>query len=462
MGGQNQADNERAWPSAGYAWYVAMVLSLAYMVSFVDRQILTLLVAPIQADLAISDTQISLLQGLAFALFYGVLGVPIARLADRKSRRNIILAGIVTWCLMTALCGAARNFAQLFAARVGVGVGEAALSPPAYSLLADYFPPDRLARATGLYSLGVYAGAGVALLVGGAVIELIAHLPPVSLPLVGEMRPWQSVFVLVGLMGLPVALLVATIREPLRRDHAPVAPEFERGQLSAYMKENGRLILSLMVGFSLLGMVIVGFMSWVPTFLIRVHGWTAGEVGMRYGVVLLICGSIGAFGGGWISDMWQRAGASDAPLRTTFLAGLIALPFAAFGPLLPQAEYALAAIAVATLLLSAPVGLAAAALQMSVPNRLRAQVTAIYFLVGAIIGTGLGPTAVALATDYLFADPKAVGKSLALAAGALLPPGLAALSFAFVPFRKIRSGQALASRSEHIVKIQLTSVDNPA
>lgn len=445
------SSNDVPWPSPAYAWYVASVLSLAYMVSFIDRQILTLLVAPIQADLSISDTQIGLLQGLAFALFYCVLGIPIARLADRKSRRNIILAGIVTWCLMTALCGAARGFWQLFAARVGVGVGEAALSPPAYSLLADYFPPERLARATGLYSLGVYAGGGIALLVGGAVIEAIARMPPLVAPLIGEMRPWQTVFVLVGLIGLPAALLVATIREPLRRDHGGAvatdqAPDVGRAELFAYLGANPRLLIGMTTGFSLLGIVIIGFISWVPSFLMRVHDWTAGEVGLGYGLMLLICGAAGAFGGGWIADARQSAGVSDAPLRTAFFAGLIALPFAVAGPLLPSAGLALAGIAVATLLLSAPVGLAAAALQLSVPNRLRAQVTAIYFLVVALIGTGLGPIIVALATDYLFADPRAVGRSLSLVAAALTPFGLGALFLAFAPFRRIRADQRAQPR----------------
>ena len=177
---------EAPWPNPLYAWFVVGVLMLAYMNSFIDRQILSLLVEPIRADLGISDTQVSLLAGLAFSIFYTLMGVPLARLADQSNRRNIILVGIGSWSIMTALCGAAQNFWQLFLARIGVGVGEAALSPAAFSMIADYFPKQRLARAISVYSMGVYFGAGLALMIGGVVIKMVSALPPTVLPVIGE------------------------------------------------------------------------------------------------------------------------------------------------------------------------------------------------------------------------------------------------------------------------------------
>ncbi|TFH66192.1 MAG: MFS transporter, partial [Gemmatimonadales bacterium] len=177
-----------------YTWYVVAILTLANVSSYADRQILTLLVGPIRRDLAISDTQMSLLLGASFALFYTVLGFPIARLADQRSRRWIIAVGIAVWSIMTGLCGIARNYAQLLLARIGVGVGEAALSPPAYSMIADYFPREKLGTAIGTYSMGIYVGVGLAQIIGGAIVSVVGAEGAWSLPLVGAVRPWQVVF----------------------------------------------------------------------------------------------------------------------------------------------------------------------------------------------------------------------------------------------------------------------------
>ncbi len=420
------------WPNPAYAWYVVAILTLAYTVSFIDRQILNLLVQPIRADLEISDTQISLLQGFAFAIFYSIMGVPIARLADRGNRRNVIAAGIFLWCLMTAACGLARNFLQLFLARVGVGVGEAALSPPAYSIIADYFPPDRLARATGTYALGVYSGAGIAMLAGGAVIDLVSGMGPVDLPLVGSVRPWQLTFFAVGLPGLAVGALMYTVREPVRRDAGRAAgkSDVSLSEVRDFMLGERRFFASLFVGLSFLGIVMIAFLSWSPTYFIRLHEWTGAEVGYRYGLVLLLFGTSGSAGAGWFADWLQQRGHRNAAIRTAIGVSLIALPFSIAMPLVASDSVSLALLVPVTFLLSSPVGLSAAAVQLVTPNRMRAQVTAVYFLVVAFVGSGFGPMAVALCTDYVFGDDMAVGKSLALVAGVLIPLGVASLVFA--------------------------------
>ena len=419
------------WPAPGYAWYVVGVLTLAYTVSFIDRQILNLLVQPIRQDLGISDTQIGLLQGIAFAIFYSVLGVPIARLADRSNRRNIIAAGIFLWCLMTAACGLARNFAQLFLARIGVGVGEAALSPPAYSIIADYFPPERLARATGTYALGVYSGAGIAMLVGGAVINLISQAGPVELPFVGLLRPWQLAFLAVGLPGLLVGALMFSVKEPPRRGTS-MATESRAGRVSireviTFMRGEWRFFASIFVGLSMIGMVIIAILSWAPTYFIRLHGWSAGEVGFRYGMVLLLFGTSGSFIGGWIADWLRERGLPNAILITTTGVSLVALPLAVTMPLLTPDMLSFLVLIPVTFLLASPVGLTAAAVQLVTPNRMRAQVTAVYFLIVALIGSGFGPLTVALCTDYVFGDDMAVGKSIALVSAALMPIGVLSL-----------------------------------
>src|SRR5580698_8597174 len=202
----------------GYAWYVVIVLTALYMLSFVDRTILGLLVGSIKRDLGISDTRIGLLQGLSFALFYTVMGLPLGRLADTRSRRNLIAGGVVVWSLFTSACAIAKSFWSLFFTRIGVGVGEAGLSPAAYSLISDYFPPDKLGVAISVYYMGVFLGSSLALLVGGVVVDIMSRVHTVTLPLIGTIASWRVTFLVVGLPGLLFALLVYTIKEPLRRN----------------------------------------------------------------------------------------------------------------------------------------------------------------------------------------------------------------------------------------------------
>lgn len=429
--------SEAPWPRPAYAWYVLGVLTLAYTVSFIDRQILALLVEPIRRDLKISDTEISLLQGFAFAIFYTIMGLPIARLADVRSRRVIVAVGIFFWSVMTAACGLTRNFWQLFGARVGVGVGEAALSPPAYSIISDYFPPDRLSRAISFYSMGIYIGAGLAFVVGGAVIHLVEAAGVTTVPLLGDLFPWQITFLVVALPGLVVVALMTTVREPVRRGLAavkgPVMPKTAAAppsvaQVAAFVKERWKVLSSHYVGYALFALVGYANISWIPTFIIRTHGWTASEVGLTYGVLILVFGTAGVVSGGWLADRMRRRGRADANMRVTMYAAIaITAPLIA-APLMDDPVIALVLIAPGIFLVSLPFGVAPAALQVITPNQMRAQVSALYLFVVNIIGLGLGPTVVALITDYVFGDDLALRYSLAIMGGVTAP--LAALVLA--------------------------------
>ena len=208
---------DEAYPSAGYAWYVVGVLTLAYIFSFIDRQILNLMVGPIQRDLGIGDTQMSLLMGASFAVFYTLFGIPLGRLADTRSRRAIISVGIALWSVMTVGCGLARTFWQLAFMRMGVGVGEASLSPSAYSLISDYFRPERRSTAMSVYSMGIYIGAGMAFILGGFITLLVSGRESTDIPWIGSVRSWQLIFFVVGLPGLLISLLLLTVREPVRK-----------------------------------------------------------------------------------------------------------------------------------------------------------------------------------------------------------------------------------------------------
>src|SRR5215472_4951670 len=200
------------------AWYVVFALTAIYMLSYVDRVILSLLVAPMKRDLGISDTRVGLLQGLAFGLFYTLMGLPLGRIADTWNRRNLIAGGVVLWSFFTSLCSVARSFWSLFLTRMGVGVGEAALSPAAYSLISDYFPKERLGVAISVFYMGVFLGTSLSLLVTGSVMDALAHTPVVTVPLLGAMASWRITFLIAGLPGVLFAFLVYTIREPKRRD----------------------------------------------------------------------------------------------------------------------------------------------------------------------------------------------------------------------------------------------------
>ncbi len=430
------SEQDAPWPRPAYSWYVVGILTVAYTVSFVDRQIVSLLVEPIRRDLQISDTEISLLQGFAFAVFYTIMGLPIARFADRHSRRAIVAGGIFFWSLMTAACGLAHNFWQLFAARVGVGVGEAALSPPAYSIIADYFPPDRLSRAISFYSMGIYIGAGLAFVVGGAVIQLVESAGVTTLPILGEVYSWQVTFITVAAPGLLVVALMATVREPIRRGLLPKSgsPQTARsspsvGEVIAFTCRSRKVLLSHYMGHAFLALIGYANFAWIPTFMIRNHGWSATQVGFVFGMLVLVFGTTGVFTGGWWADRLRARGHVDANMRVSMYAALIMLPTLIAAPLVPSPVLAMALVAPGIFLLSMPFGIAPAALQVITPNQMRAQISALYLFVANIIGLGLGPTVVALITDYVFGYDLAVRYSLAIMGGTIAP--LAAISLAF-------------------------------
>lgn len=408
------------YPARAYAWYVVTILTLAHVVSFLDRQILALMVGPIKRDLGISDTQMSLLLGFAFAIFYTLLGVPIGRLADRRSRRNIITAGITIWCAMTAMCGLARNYGQLFLARVGVGVGEATLTPSALSIISDYFPREYRGRAVGFYNMGVSVGAGLAMLVGGQVIAFVAKAPPVVLPIVGELAAWQTVFLLVGLPGLLIAALMRTVQEPLRHGKIQIAEQSNdndvislRDTFDFLSKRRGTYLglAATVSGSTILG---YGFLSWLPEMYIRTWGWSIAQVTMAQGTVLLIAGPLGVNLAGWWADRSYKNGNKSAHARMLLISAPIMLIASAFLPLMPSGTWATVLFIPHIIGAAGITAAGGAALMLITPNQLRGQTTAIYYLIISLAGLTLGPTSVALFTDYFFRDESQLRYSLAI------------------------------------------------
>ncbi|HSN71965.1 MAG TPA: MFS transporter [Steroidobacteraceae bacterium] len=416
-------ETSQPYPRPAYAWYVVGVLTLAYIFSFIDRQILSLLVEPIKADLGISDTRMSLLLGLSFALFYTVLGIPIARLADVKSRRAIIGAGIFLWSLMTVLCGLSRNYWQLFLARMGVGVGEAALSPAALSMISDYFPRERIGRAISVYKMGISSGQGIAIIVGATVLPLIAALGSIDLPLLGELKPWQAVFVVVGVPGILLAGLLFTVREPVRRhlDGRSVTGS-ERSipmrTVIRYLLENRGTYLRHFIGMSVLTIMAYGIGSWIPAFLVRSYGLDTIEfsrVLTWLGVIVIVSGAIGTLLGGQLADRLGRRYA-DGYIRAVLIGVAVLIPGYGLFALMPTPELALLLLVPATLGGAIPTAAGTAALMLIAPSQMRAQVSALYYFVINLIGLAVGPTSVALITDFVLRDEADLRYSITIVA----------------------------------------------
>jgi MFS family permease len=433
------------WPSSTRAWTLITLLVVAYSLAFVDRQILTLLVEPVRRDLEITDTQFSLLAGLAFTLFYTLMGIPFAWLADRGSRRNLIIVSVTFWSAMTALCGLAHNFLTLFLARVGVGIGEAGLSPAAYSMIADSFPAQKRARPLGVYAAGAVLGVGLALIIGGAVVAWASTAPPVVLPGLGELKTWQLAFLIVSVPGPLLALVLLFVREPERHESRGHAPGVDAGSLKHFLAERGWVFVLLSFGYSLIGVAIAAYLSWTPAFLIRSHGWSIAKIGTVYGLVLLVFSTAGIMVGGWLVDRLAAGGARDAVLKVSVGGCTLALPFALAAPFTASGEAAMATIAVMSFLFGLAQGLPPAALQAIAPNRVRARVIALYLLVGNIVAFTVGPTGVALISDHWLGDPARIGQAIAILAAFVTPPGLLALLLARRRFVEIAAEEAKSS-----------------
>ena len=409
--------------SLTYSWYIVALCMLAYIFSFIDRQVITLLIEPIRADLQISDTQFSLLHGLAFAMLYAVAGIPIARMADSRSRPLIISVGIFVWSLATATCGMTKNFVQLFIARMAVGVGEAALSPAAYSMITDSFPKSKLGLALSVYSSGSFLGGGLAFIIGGAAIAIVEQWGNQVFPLVGIVKPWQMTFFMVGLPGLLVAaLFIITVKDPERKGVDADSTAFTFSDVLRYIGGHKATFAAHYLGFGFLALSLFALMNWAPAYFLRKFSMPVQEVGLYLGLVVLFGNSAGVLASGWFIDYFTRRGYRDAPMRAGMIGGIGLIVPALLFSQVSDFSSSLALLAVAMFFASFPLATSAAGLQFMAPNRMRAQVTALFFLSMNLLGITGGSTLVALSTDYIFHQDNLVGYSMSLVSviGALL------------------------------------------
>lgn len=427
------------------AWYATVVLALLYWLSVLDRFIISLVVDPIKRDLGISDLQFGLLHGSAFALTFSLFGLFAGALADRFSRRWIIFAGVSVWSLATAACGMAQNFWHMLLARVGVGAGEAGLNPCATSMITDLFPRERLTSAMAVYAIGASLGSGCAYLFGGMIVDLVSQADTILLPIVGEVRSWQAVFFIVGIPGAFLSLLIFTVPEPLRRGRRAEqrqAASVWRSTLDAYgellrfMRLRGRFFLFHYAGFGFAAMIVTGAGIWYPAHMSRSFGWSAGQIGLTLGTLLVVVGIVGKLICGLVVDAMYRRGFRDAQIRWYAGCLLAATPAGVIATTSGDPWIFLGGIGLFLVLLSPLPACASAALNLVTPNELRGTGVAFFAATAGLVGAGSGPILIAAVSDRVFGGDASIGLGIATMIAVCCPVAAILLTCGLRPMRE--------------------------
>lgn len=392
-------------------WGVVALLSGAMAFSLVDRFALSLLFEPIKADLGLSDTQLGLLHGVAFGLFYAALGIPIARLVDTWSRKWVIFWGIAVWSVATGLCGIARSFLQLLLARIGVAAGEAALAPGGYSMIADVVPRSRLATAISVFQMGSLMGAGLAFLAGGALYGFLTTWSQPSWLAAADLNAWHLTFIALALPGIPLVLLVGLLKEPERRETA--ARPAATGGAFTYLWQHRAIYGALFCGSACLVAVSYAVVSWAPSVLVREFGWPIRDVGTRMGLLMLTAAPAGVLAGGILADRWSRTTGYVGYGTVLVLAAISTLPLALAIGYADSALRLYALLALLQFTTGLAVGVGPAALQPLTPTALRGRVSAVYVFTVNIVGLGLGPVVIGSLSDHFYGGASRLQDSLA-------------------------------------------------
>lgn len=399
--------------SSGYLWYVVAVFTLASTFSIIDRQILNVMIGPVQRDLGgISDFQMSLIMGFAFTFLYSVMSWPAGWIADRYNRKNLMVAGIASWSLLTMVCGLANQYWQLFIARMGVGVGEATLGPASNSSLADFFAPERLPLAIGVVSSAPFIGQGLANIAGGPLIDYLEATPNFVWPVVGELYSWQMVFMVVGAPGLLIALAMWFLREPERRDRMNAAGAgVPFNQVWAFVKTRAMFFTLVFTAYLCLATQGWSLFSWLVEYYVRNHAWSKTEIGLVYGSIAMVVGISGSvIGGIWAGKLMARR--PDATLRIVLYGSVVLLVTAPFLTIADDPWVGIALLVPVTFCMAMPPGLIMATLQGVAPNELRGQMVAFYLIAVNFLSYTFAPSLPALLSDQVFESRLALGKSI--------------------------------------------------
>ena len=413
---QNNSEQDDSYPNPKYAWYCMGIIVFAYFFGFMDRIIVGLLTPAIQRDLGFSDTQMGVIQGLAFALFYTLFVIPIGWAADRFNRTWLLTTGTAVWSIFTAGCGLVRSFTGLFSMRVGVGIGEATLNPCTASLIGDYFPPRQRAKAFGIYTMATAFGTGLTYIFGGALIAFTGafsdQVATFYLPFLGNIPAWQAVFIIIGLAGLlPAILMALTVREPKRKEIAKNQNKRATWkEIFSFFSKNKTALLLHHFGVAFVLMAIYGWVNWLPALFLRIHEWTVPQFSLYYGIFGGFFGILSAISSGYVTNWFKDNGRAEGSMLTVLWGSIGITIGTGIAPLMPTPEMTLALFAVAGIFANWPSAQALLAINEITPNQLRGTITAIYILV---IGIG-GPFAMGWATDNIFGDPQKINYSMSL------------------------------------------------
>jgi len=425
---------------SSYAWYIMGLLTAASIISNIDRQILALMIGPVRRDLGITDVQVSLLLGLAFSLLFTLTTLPVARLADRSSRKVIIGAGVCFWSAMTACCGIAQNYVQLFLARMGVGVGEATLGPASYSLMSDLFSEARLPIAAGLFQCSTFVGGGLAYILGGVLVGYLDTIPDISVPLLGELRSWQLTFIIVGLPGILIGLSIAFIREPERRGRVHAESEeqapFPLKDIWKFMMQRWQFFSLHFLGYLLMATQGFALFAWGAEYFIRAHDFERIDAGLWFGVIALVIGIAGSLSGGLFSSLLIKRGKLDGMMRLGMYKCIFIVPFAVFFGFTDSSTLALVALIPVVYLMALTPGLGAAIVQAVAPNEIKAQMVAVYGVVVSFLSYLIAPLMVAMMTQYVFGRDDAVGYSLGTLTAVVYPLAAVSLGAGLAHYRE--------------------------
>lgn len=414
------------YPPATAAWWAFSLFVIAVLLAFIDRQVLSILVEPVRRDLDLSDTQIGLLQGPAFAVFYALAAVPLGMLVDRTNRRNLIIAGLLAWSSMTALCGLATDFWSLFAFRVGVGIGEACLIPAIFSLVGDYFPPERRRAAFGIYIAVVLTGSSLAVAAGGLGY---AALDQGQAQLFGLDETWRQTFVLVAMPGPLVALFYLTLREPVRQECATADAGGRLRAVRNHLLANKATFFWAVLVIALAGMIISTVLAWFPAILVREHGLAPGGAGLAFGAATGVASIIAALAATFIPGR-LKAEHGEPLVAIGLTAAVPALLAAMLLALAPTTTAALLVTAIIFLGALVPYALSPAFLQSIVPNEMRGTIMAGIKIIEYMF-VALGSLLVGIISDAL------TGNRLTEALTIVLAPAVLLMAYALFRTRRL-------------------------
>ena len=412
----------RNYPEKRHSYSAVAVLTLAQVFAFIDRQIPSMLVEPIKQDFNLTDSQIALLGGAAFSIFYAVMALPIGYAVDLYQRTKVLGIGVFLWSLMTALAGLANYFGKLFGARIGVAVGEAVMAPTSVSLISDSFPENKQGTPMGIITSGVYIGIGITLLGGGFLIDYLTSIGGINIPLIGYLKPWQATFMIVGLPGLVLAVAAFYLKEPERlEEQAYINKNVDRQNVFLHLKEHKKTLVPMFGGLIFMALIFYSFSFWAPTMMIRAYNISLSQAGFILGLITIISSIAGTIFAGSAVDYLRNKNYSDAPVRAALFAVLLALPPITILSFVNTEIGAWICIFLYLFFISsfAPLGLLAVS-GVSASN-VKGQLAAIHAFLMMAFGLSLGPQLTAFFTDFVFMDPNNLKWSISATGAIVLP-----------------------------------------